>query len=445
VTVFGYILLALAAGFLVASFREGGRAVLSVIAAVLGGLAILSLGWPHWAAWVLFAAAVVGILFLLFGVLWITRVAVAVAIAVVLVGGSLHNIDLSDENDNVASGNKTTTTVHRQSTTTSTEPRVRADDVANQVTDIFTGYKDNELAMGTKNVKFEGAPEERGTAAFSKRTLKTPEQVGDFLNEDSDVSVAANDRVVSAIKSAGYGDDEVARALNGDGYFPVQTKVASQVLGTTYYKDGKVLEAGEWRQVRENDVFWLFMTKDGKIIKGASVRADCGNPNLKQVRPVRPNTPPAPPVEQSPCVEKCKPTPTTSTTQPKSTTTTTRPTTSTTLTPKDPRQNIDRNPSVPPQDTKTQPSPDNQQVVSQPATQPTDSPTGCNGSCPAPSTTTTTRPAGSSSTTATTTPSCGQAGQPSCYGTGSPSPTTTAPAPQGDPNPGYNSGTVPGP
>ncbi len=194
----------------------------------------------------------------------------------------------------------TTTT----STSTTTTP-ASADDVANQIASVFTGFNPGELTIGTKNVKFDGAPEERGAAAFSRHTLKTPGQVGDFLTADSDVSRAAKLRVTDAIRKAGYGDDEVHRAYTGEGYFPIQVNVAAQILGTTYFRDGKVLEDGAWRQVGADDVIWLFMTKDNKIIFGAAVRADCGNPNLTKVQPVRPGTPPATPVEAPP--SQCPP------------------------------------------------------------------------------------------------------------------------------------------
>jgi hypothetical protein len=175
-----------------------------------------------------------------------------------------------------------------------------SDDVANQINQVFQGFQPGELAIGSNNVSFNGAPEERGTAAFSQRTLKTQADVAGFLNEDTDVSKAAKQNVVDSIRKAGFGDDEVKRALDGSGYFPIQVKTAANVLGTTYYQDGKVLEAGAWRAVGTNDVFWLFMTKDKKIVFGATVRADCGNPHLTQVVPVRPSTPPATPVEHPP-------------------------------------------------------------------------------------------------------------------------------------------------
>ena len=149
------------------------------------------------------------------------------------------------------------------------------------------------------------AQEERGAGSFSKRTLKSADEVGAFLREDTPESRALRDAATTAIKAKGYGDSEVERALSGAGYIPIQMKDASQVLGTTYFQDGKVLEAGSWRQASAGDVYWLYFTSDGRLIPEALVRADCGNINANKIRPVRPDTPPAPPVEHPPGKEVC--------------------------------------------------------------------------------------------------------------------------------------------
>jgi hypothetical protein len=147
----------------------------------------------------------------------------------------------------------------------------------------------------------------RGVNSFSKKTLTTPKEVGEFLNLYRTAKGAANndlvvksrqahDRVVAAIKAAGYGQSEIDRALNGDGYFAVQMVLPSQIKGTSYSVGGKTYVAADWRTVPAGDILWLFMTTDYKIIKGAAVRADCGNPNVIVIRPITPKTPPKPPV-----------------------------------------------------------------------------------------------------------------------------------------------------
>lgn len=106
--------------------------------------------------------------------------------------------------------------------------------------------------------------------------------------------------VKDAIEKAGYGDDEVARAKSGAGYIPIQLKDASQVLGTSYYQDGKVKVLGKWRQAKPGDIYWFFVTKDGKLVLGATLRGKCYNPGITQVVVFRPGMPSAPPVEQPP-------------------------------------------------------------------------------------------------------------------------------------------------
>jgi hypothetical protein len=183
--------------------------------------------------------------------------------------------------------------------------------LAAQIHALFPNANQSDVNVGSQGdhrVDWAlNAQEERGGASFAKRTLKTPAEVGAYLNEDTPESKTAKAYVVKAITDAGYGTDEVQRALTGEGYIPIQIKDASQVLGTTYFKDGKVLSAGKWRQAAGGDVYWLYIAKDGKLIQGALVRADCGNPDAKQILVVRPGMPPAPLIEQPPGEESCPP------------------------------------------------------------------------------------------------------------------------------------------
>jgi len=339
--------------------------------------------------------------------------------------GGLGNRDASSGKKQDAS--TTTTKAKPASTTTTTKP-VDPDDIFDQVNDKFQGFEPGQVKVGEKNVSFQGAPEERGIAAFSKRTLKTPEAVGAFLREDTDESRKAKERVIGAINAHGWEklaallqahpkaskkekeqfaaqiqkdtEEEVARALSGEGYFPVQVTVAARVLGTTYYKDGKVLESGEWRSVGPEDVFWLFLGRDGKILFDAAIRADCGNPNLRLVTPIPPGERPPTPIEK-PCPHQgdvpdengvC---------------------------PKHPGENPLDNPDIPRQPTGPGRTPVGTPI--EPITPPVTTPTGCPGECPHP-TTTTTRPTGT--TTTTTPPSTTPV-------TGTP-PTTQGPPPSSD-------------
>lgn len=182
--------------------------------------------------------------------------------------------------------------------------------VAAQIHALFPNATRDDVNVGSSGehpVNWDQNPQEAGTASFSQKVLRTQADIAEFLNGTSGESQAAREHVTRAIKAEGYGDDEVARALNGSGYIPVQIKDTSQILGTTYYKDGKVLALGKWRQAAGGDVYWLFFTKDHKLIRGALLRADCNNPDAQAIMVVRPGMPPAPPVDQPPGEEKCPP------------------------------------------------------------------------------------------------------------------------------------------
>lgn len=371
--------------------------------------------------------------------------ALVVAIALVLAGCGSRGVPRAGLKPSAS----TVTTLAKQAkeVLSKTTKPVNANDVANQINSTFQGFKPGQLTIGSENVKFDGAPQERGTAAFSHRTLKTPTQVGAFLNEKTPVSQAAKQRVVEAIRayrmkqltatltaklkafmvknqklikaaSAATGseakrfkamlaaklktyqterlslikaanravDAEVKRALDGSGYFPIQVGVAARVLGTTYFRNGKVFEMGEWRSVGPRDVFWLFMTMDGKIVFGATVRADCGNPHITVVTPLPVGLAPTS-IEQIcrhpgdlPDVNG--------------------------LCPKHPEEDPMRNPDVPnqPKGPGCVPLPSDPFKCGPigthpgPPSKPVDTPTGCNGACPNPPTTTT-GPPGTTTTT----------------------------------------------
>ena len=192
---------------------------------------------------------------------------------------------------------------------TSPQPKLTAQQLVSQLTGHFDGFvigadlHKTTLRVGSQ-VTTTGHTEVRGANAFSQKTLTSPKAVGAFLKTDA----ITRTRVVNALKAAGYGQTEINRALTGDGYFAVQETIPSQIYGTTY-KNGKtsVVETGA-RTVPANDIQWLYATTDGKIIYGAAVRADCGNPNLIKVVPVTPSTPPAPPVScMNTSVAGCQP------------------------------------------------------------------------------------------------------------------------------------------
>ncbi len=161
------------------------------------------------------------------------------------------------------------------------------------------GWQPGEIKVGNE-VPFNDHTEVRGSAAFSGKTLRSHKDIADFLAANP----AARARVLSALPK-----DEQSRALDGSGYVPVWFAVPAQWFGTTYHVGGQVLTEDQARSVPAHDILWLFIRKDGIPVLGASIRADCGNPNFRAIVPVRPNTPPAPPINQPPCTHNCQPPP----------------------------------------------------------------------------------------------------------------------------------------
>lgn len=364
---------------------------------------------------------------------------IALAVAVLAVSFGTWSWDDSrfgDDNEDTEESTSAPTT----STTTTTSTTVPAADldldeeesqqIAGDLNEIFVGYAPGEVDMGTGNIP--DSPEERAAdVSFTKETIETREDLCTFFASNHEKASDARANVERALREAGYGDDEVNRALNSDcaSWLWVAPTVDSQILGTTYSVNGEVVQSDNWRQVAPNDAIWFYVTSDAHIVAGASVRADCGNPNVVTVRPVRPDTPEAPPIDippGNPCPynpalpvdsPECKRNP------PGNPPPEEPPPGNT---PKDPTEDVLVNPEVPEQVRGPGSTPVGEDPG--PAEEPTDSETGCNGPCPAPSTTTTTRPPSSGGgSTPTTVPGCGGSGQPSCGDTGTSPPTTTAP------------------
>lgn len=160
-----------------------------------------------------------------------------------------------------------------------------ANKLANQLfgkTRPFNGLS-GWLRVGTHQIEWTKHHAERGPNAFSAKTLRTPQQVAEFLHGSSAKSRAARRHIVAALRP--YGKDEVRRALSGEGYMPVQPVVPTKIEGMSYYQNGKLHVSHAWHEVAAYDVYWLFVTKDGQVVTSASLRADCANPNLERLRP----------------------------------------------------------------------------------------------------------------------------------------------------------------
>lgn len=135
--------------------------------------------------------------------------------------------------------------------------------------------------------------------------LDSTDAIAKWLASGAPAANTAKERIASSIKAAGKGDKEVNRALTGAGYIPIQLKGESQIMGGSYFVDGKFHQENSWRQSQAGDLYWLYITEDGMLVPDATLRADCGNVGAKQIRIVKINIPPAVPVGLPPGKEEC--------------------------------------------------------------------------------------------------------------------------------------------
>ncbi len=412
-----WIIIAVGVLLLYSSLKEGAKAWPSAAGAIVIGIGVVALGKSF--GWLAIGAGVLGLMFLLIGLKAVTRLLAGLALIGMVLGG-IVSIDFDDDDKTEASADDTpettSTTVPAQDLGLTEE---ESQQLAADLAEIYQDFEPGEVNTGTGNIP--DSPEERAPdVSFTKETIETREDLCTFFASDHEKAPDARARVEQALREAGYGDDEVNRALNSDcaSWLWVAPTVDHQILGTTFNVNGEVVQSGNWRQVAPNDAIWFYVTSDAHIVAGASVRADCGNPNVVTIRPVRPDTPEAPPVDIPPG-SPCPFNPALPVDSPNC------------LKPKDPSQDVLLNPDVP--DQVKGPGTTPVGTDPGPPTPACDTPTGyCPGSEP---TTTTTQPSGGSGGggsgggTTTTVPSCGQAGQPSCDNTGVSPPTTEAPPP----------------
>ncbi len=246
---------------------------------------------------------------------------------------------------------------------------------------VFEGPVDpaTELAFGEQaTATLATAPQERGSTAHSAQTLASPQDVVAWFNSGDAKAVVVRDRVLFSVTAA-CGEADAARIMAGEGWLTMVVLPPSQITGTSYFKDGQMVFASTPRQTGEKDGYHVPVCLTGAhagfVVPNGMVRADCGNGSeAPKIRINRPDTPPAPPVEQPPTPQQPK--------RPVPKCPDGRPVPPSGLCPKDPSKDINNNPEVPPQVRKNQPSPDNQARIDAGPTAPVDTPSGCSGPCP---------------------------------------------------------------
>ena len=223
---------------------------------------------------------------------------VSALIAVILILGGINWLgDLVDGNGKKSDATPTTTVTTEPSPTETVTPTPKGLD-EKKVGKAFAremhrlGFQPGEVSVGT--VDWSKNPVDHRGGAVGTR-VESPEELTSFLASDSKEGSAARRHNLKAVPVA-----ERERVLDGSNYIPVQYKVGIQYGGNTYWEGDKLMRGGKV-VAKAGDVFWVYMTKNYKIVWDAAVRADCSNPGL--VRPPRPHRPPSttPPTPNPKC------------------------------------------------------------------------------------------------------------------------------------------------
>lgn len=222
------------------------------------------------------------------------------------VGTTLVVTHHSDEAPLSSDATEQTTTTGVTETTLPMSPDT-AKTFYEDVSKVFTGFQAGQLVAGN-DVNFQNNPEERGASAFSTKTLASGADISNFFNSDD---VRAQTMVAKMKEDLKDNPEAFARAMRGEGYVPVQALVPVNIVGTSYFKDGKSVDSDHNRMAGAGDIFWIaYDPATGHVIWDAFVRADCGNAHVKSVTPVQPGVPTTP-IENGPQDNPKIPTPVT--------------------------------------------------------------------------------------------------------------------------------------
>lgn len=416
--IIGFILLIVAVGFLIVAMA-GGLALFSVVAAGLAGLGLFALEdisweWARWSwmditAWILIAVAVLGLLFLLFGAVrwarWLPFVVVAGLVIFATANSTIDRLE-DDEKEVVSQGDDPGTKnpcADLQDAPACAKSRVKSGQAASVPKRVASANVDVALdtASAARKVarqrgyevdnttcskacvlvgglldKDSNNPDEVFITLFAKGTV-SPVAVKDFANTVlSGADAEIDDRPAEDPKAFADRINVLAQFFDG-AHVTIELQKAGTSVVNTVVHNGKVVQ---FRYTVRKDRYFIRIVKNDVVLE---VFVTCGNRKSAQLIPGAPTTKEEPPHDDKP--------PETS-----PTTTTTIRTTTTTLKLKDPSLSTNNNPQIPDQVRKDEPSPDNDDEIQEGPIQPVDSPTGCNGPCPAPSTPTTTVPSSSS-------------------------------------------------
>lgn len=408
---FGIILLILAGITLLAGLRFEA---IAWIAAIVAGFAFYFLDWPF--GWIGIVAGVIGFVYAYIGnnnkaSEYIALIGICMTIVAALVVGPNWGNPFDDDDKKVATngngldggpGTKNPC-ADLQDAPACAKSRVKSGqaasvpkrvasanvdvalDTASAAREVarLSGYEVDNTTCSKACVLVGGLldrgsnnPDEVFITLFAKSVV-SPVAVKDFANTVlSGADAEIDDRPAEDPKAFADRINVLAQFFDG-AHVTIELQKAGTSVVNTVVHNGKVVQ---FRYTVRNDRYFIRIEKNDVVLE---VFVTCGNRKSAQLIPGAPTTKEEPPHDDKP--------PETS-----PTTTTTIRTTTTTLKLKDTLVSTNNNPQILDQVRKDEPSPDNDDEIQEGPIQPVDSPTGCNGPCPAPSTPTTTVPSSSS-------------------------------------------------
>lgn len=181
-----------------------------------------------------------------------------------------------------------------------------AERLVKSIAKVYKGFEADQLDIGVGQIP--KSPHERASQAFTKETIETREDLIKFFASDHELAQSARERVVDGLEDAGWTKKQIEEALTNPGrWIFIAPNVDHAIYGTTFpTKSGNgIFKVEGARGVAANDAIWYPVGNDGRIVKAAAVRADCGNPEVDKITPINPGNPP-PPIT---CVRNCTPPP----------------------------------------------------------------------------------------------------------------------------------------
>ena len=138
------------------------------------------------------------------------------------------------------------------------------------------GWGPGQFTIG--NVDWSKSKLDRGRNSFTNHTLKTQDEVREFINGTSAASQAARAYLLDKVPAS-----EHERLLSGVGFVPIQANEAFCLDGNTYFDGSKAVNMTNQRCHEAGYVLWVYVAANGDVYWDAMLASHCANPGAKAV------------------------------------------------------------------------------------------------------------------------------------------------------------------